>query len=358
MPRKTLHLLTETNDDRPIYVAGTFNEWTVAQENYRLHPSHLPNQYSIDLDLPEDPARVEYKYTRGGWEAVELGEYGENAFNHTRYIHEDWTVPDRVQNWANEGLHYRPELLPQIQLIEEDFDIPKTIRTRRVAALLPHDYHTSGKQYPVLYLQDGQNLFDDHAPYGSWGVDKQLASMAARGQGDLIVIAIDHAADKRVSEYTPSFTTRLGRGVGRDYVRFLACQLKPYVDKHFRTLSGPEHTGIGGSSMGGLVSIYAGLIYPEVYDRLMVFSPSLWVMPRMPFSILKLTKKFRGKIYLYGGEAESKTMVPNMRRFRKELLKQTGSDRVEFRVEIDPEGQHNEARWGREFPKAVEWLFF
>lgn len=358
MPRKTLQLITDTDDDRPIYVAGSFNNWTAGDENHRLVASDLPHQYEITLELSEGTEHIEYKYTRGGWEGVELGKYGENALNHGRYVSADWSVPDRVFSWANAGLHYRPENLPKIVVINEAFEIPELIRTRRVAALLPHDYYETDKRYPVLYLQDGQNLFDDDAPYGSWGVDKQLASMTARGMGDLIVVAIDHADAKRTSEFTPSFKTKLGHGDGRNYSRFLAKTLKPYIDGNFRTLPEPEHTGIGGSSMGGLISIYAGLIYPEVYDRLMVFSPSLWVMPKIPFHLMKLSHKFRGKVYLYGGAAESKNMVPNMMRLEEELKKQTGGEQVEFRTEIDPDGQHNEARWGKEFPKAVEWLFF
>jgi hypothetical protein len=90
----------------------------------------------------------------------------------------------------------------------------------------------------------------------------------------------------------------------------------------------------------------------------MVFSPSLWVTPDIPFGLMKLTTPFRGRIYLYGGEAESQTMVPNMERFRDQLLAQTGSDHLDIELAIDPLGQHNEARWGREFPRAVEWLFF
>ena len=358
MPRKKLKLITGTDDDRPIYVAGSFNDWRVAEEGYRLCPGKLPGQWEVTLEIPEDVIHVEYKYTRGGWETVELGEYGENTFNHGRYVAKRWTVPDRVHNWAGAGLTYRDELLPRIEVIHESFEIPQLIRTRRVAALLPHDYHETDKRYPVLYLQDGQNLFDDKAPFGSWGVDKQLASLAERGMGDLIVIAIDHANDQRASEFTPSFNTKLGKGDGRAYVRFLTRTLKPYVDKHFRTLPDAANTGLGGSSLGGLISIYAGMIYPEVYDRLLIFSPSMWVMPNIPFHLMKLTHKFRGKVYLYGGMAESKTMVPNMVRLREQLEKQTGSSLVEFRTEIDPNGQHNEARWGREFPKAVEWLFF
>lgn len=358
MPQRTLRIINDSNDDRPIYVAGTFNNWTTGEEAYRLQPSAIAGQYEITLDLADTPAKVEYKYNRGGWESVELGRYGESALNHTRFVEADWSVPDRVTNWASSGLHYREELLPKIVVLNEAFEIPELIRTRRVAALLPHDYYETDKHYPVLYLQDGQNLYEDFAAYGSWGVDKQLASMAGRGMGDFIVVAIDHADDKRISEFTPTFKNRLGRGEGRQYIRFLAETLKPYIDGKFRTRPEAEHTGIGGSSLGGLISIYAGIIYPQVYDRLLIFSPSLWVTPSIPFRVMKLTHKFRGRIYLYGGEAESETMVPNMLRFKEELQRQTQGADVKFRVEVDPMGQHNEARWGKEFPKAVEWLFF
>ncbi|MEM9260869.1 MAG: alpha/beta hydrolase-fold protein, partial [Bacteroidota bacterium] len=224
--------------------------------------------------------------------------------------------------------------------------------------LLPHDYYETDKRYPVLYLQDGQNLFDDQAPFGNWGVDKRLAVLSELGKGDIIIVSIDHADDQRVAEFTPSFRTRLGRGDGKKYVRFLADTLKPYIDDHFRTKPEPQYTGIGGSSMGGLISIYAGMMYPEVYDKLMIFSPSLWVTPNIPFQLVDLTNEFNGRIYLYGGAAESATMVPNLERFKDQLSQHQGATTVEFRLEVDPDGQHNEARWGEEFPKAIEWLFF
>lgn len=358
MPQRTLRLITESLDDRAIYVAGTFNNWTTGMESFRMHSTSHPHFFELTIDLPEGTEKVEYKYTKGGWEAVELGQWGSSTPNRVKMVDTDWSTPDQVHIWAMQGLHYREEFLPKIEVLNESFEIPELIRTRRVAALLPHDYYETDKRYPVLYLQDGQNLYDDYAPYGSWGVDKQLASMAARGKGDLIVVAIDHADAQRISEFTPNFKNKLGRGEGREYSKFLAKTLKPYIDSRFRTRPEAEHTGIGGSSLGGLISIYAGLIYPDVYDRLMIFSPSLWVTPRIPFRIMKLTHNFKGRIYLYGGEAESETMVPNMQRFRQELEQQTPDQQVEFRVEVDPHGQHNEARWGQEFPKAVEWLFF
>ncbi|MEM9527424.1 MAG: alpha/beta hydrolase-fold protein [Bacteroidota bacterium] len=358
MPEKTLRLLTDaTNDERPVYLAGSFNNWETGREDYRMEAGGAAGEYHYTFDFPDAAGYIEYKYTRGGWECVELGEHGESIDNRRRELSDAWDAPDRVPSWANAGLHYTEQFLPKIVVINESFEIPELIRTRRVAALLPHDYYETKKRYPVLYLQDGQNLFDENAPYGSWGVDKRVANMAGRGKGGIIIVAIDHAQDKRISEFTPSFKTTLGRGEGREYISFLANSLKPYIDEHFRTLPDAQNTGIGGSSLGGLISIYAGLMYPETYSKLMIFSPSLWVTPNIPFHLMKLSHRFDGRIYLYGGEAESATMVPNMRRFEEEFTRQVAGGKVVFRTEVDPEGQHNEARWGVEFPQAVEWLF-
>lgn len=356
--QKRLLLRTSTADTRPVYVAGTFNGWNAAHPDYQLQPTSRPGEYRIELHLPDDTSYVEYKYTRGGWESVELTYSGDNTINRGKTTNQVWRHIDRIERWAGDGLFYRQELLPRIEVISENFEIPQLIRTRRIAALLPHNYYETDKRYPVLYLQDGQNLFDDYAPYGSWGVDKRLAMLSEVGMGEIIIISIDHAESDRMGEFTPSFRTKLGRGDGKKYVRFLADTLKPYIDDHFRTLDGPQHTGIGGSSLGGLISIYAGMMYPEVYDKLMIFSPSLWVTPDIPFHLVELTNEFNGRIYLYGGAAESTTMVPNLERFQQQLSEQQGASTVEFRLEIDPLGQHNEARWGQEFPKAIEWLFF
>jgi len=357
MPRKNLKLITGTGDDRPIYVAGSFNDWRVAEETHRLEPGKLPGHWKIALDIPDEMVHVEYKYTRGGWEGVELGQHGENAHNHRRRTAKRWSLPDRVVEWASTGLQYKDKFLPRIEIINEAFEIPQLIRTRRVAALLPHDYYETDRRYPVLYLQDGQNLYDDYAPYGSWGVDKQLAAMSERGVGDIIIVAIDHANDQRVSEFTPSFRNKLGVGEGKKYCGFLAKTLKPYVDQNFRTLPESKHTGIGGSSLGGLVSVLAGIHFPDVYERLMIFSPAFWVAPELTEELVHLAQHFNGKVYLYGGEAESNTMVPNMMRFLNEIQRMSQKNLLEFRTEIDPHGQHNEARWGKEFPRAVEWLF-
>lgn len=250
--------------------------------------------------------------------------------------------------------------LPKIEVISDKVAPPPLGHHRRIAALLPYDYdERPDKRYPVLYLQDGQNLLEYRSPFGNWHVDHRLAEMAEAGKGDVIVVAIDHADKDRIREFSPPEVTRFGISVGRQYAHYMVDVLKPYVDAHFRTLPGRQHTGIGGSSMGGLISIYSGFIYPEVFGKMMIFSPSLWLTPKIFFQAINFFNPFHTKIYLYAGGNEGANMVPNVQRL-KAALQRKGLDgsKIEFNLALDPKGEHNEQRWGSEFPKAVEWLFF
>lgn len=353
----TLELSTVLNDDRPVYVVGNFNAWRECDERYemeKVEAGHYRFTFPEDMTLPKP---LLYKYTRGEWADEELDLFGNIRPNRV-LVHQKGLIEDRVPRWRSSGLEYHPKYLPQIRIISEEFEIPQLVKTRRIAALLPYNYDKTDKRYPVLYLQDGQNLFDDYAPFGSWGVDKKLAILQEKGMGDVIVISIDHAESDRIEEFTPSMKTKLGVGEGKKYVEFLRDTLKPFVDANFRTLSDRKHTGIGGSSMGGLISIYAGLISPEIYDKLMIFSPALWVINKIPFSRFNYRNPHGARVYLYAGGNESEQMIPNVQRFKDSYLSYSGKSDVDFELAIDVHGIHNEARWGQEFPKAIEWLFF
>jgi predicted alpha/beta superfamily hydrolase len=209
-----------------------------------------------------------------------------------------------------------------------------------------------------MYLQDAQNLFNEQSAYGNWEIDKKLAVMAEYNIGKVIVIAVEHADKERVLEYNVGNTV-LGQGQGKQYIRFLADTLKPFVDQHFRTKPERAHTGIGGSSMGGLVSIFSGLMYPEVFGKLMIFSPSLWVVPKIKLSFLDLYDPQDFRVYLYAGGSESATMVDHVKKFRKRLLeKESYANKMKVRLSINEHGKHTETFWSDEFPKAIEWLFF
>lgn len=251
------------------------------------------------------------------------------------------------------------DFAPIIKIIEEEYEIPQLQRKRRIAALLPHNYEQSKKAYPVLYLQDGQNLFDEHAPFGSWAIDQALKSLAAAGMEDIIVVTIDHGGEERISEYSPYYHPRLGKGNGQAYLSFLKFTLKPYVDRTFRVLPDRANTGIGGSSLGGLISLYAGFREPAIFGKMMIFSPSLWVSPKIFYHAQQFHPTEDTWLYLYAGGRESRYHLPNVVRMRAALTQRGYSTNLlKFKLNINQEGTHSEFFWREEFPKALEWLYF
>lgn len=248
---------------------------------------------------------------------------------------------------------------PIIEVIEEAYEIPHLNATRKISALLPHNYYETEKRYPVLYLQDGQNLFNPLAPYGDWAIDKSMAKLAEKGMGELIIIAIDHGENERVNEYLPYYHPRFGKGKGKFYIQFMIEKLIPYINKNYRTLTDFKNTGIGGSSMGGLISLHAGLSNPGVFGRMMIFSPSLWISQ----AIFNHTKSFQplehSKIYLYAGGKESDQHLPNARKLNSIIKKKmVDGHSIDLHFSVNLDGSHNELHWREEFPKAVQWLYF
>jgi len=251
------------------------------------------------------------------------------------------------------------EYEPIIEVLEEAYEIPQLNATRKISALLPYNYHQTDKRYPVLYLQDGQNLFNPLAPYGDWAIDKSMAKLAEEGLSDIIIIAIDHGEEERINEYLPYYHPRFGQGKGNFYIQFMVEKLIPYVNAHFRTLTNFENTGIGGSSMGGLISLHAGLSNPGIFGKMMIFSPSLWISK----TVFNNTKSFKplqeSKIYLYAGGKESIAHLPNAQRLGAIIQeKMVKGHHIDFHFSINEMGNHAEVHWREEFPKAVKWLFF
>lgn len=348
-------LTTPVEDERPVYISGSFNQWLPDKEEFRLKKVE-DGKYMLKVpDTVRLPDTFEYKYTKGGWNQVELDEFGMPTPNRIAKVRMG-LFQDFVPHWRLDGQNLPEKMMPEIRLISNAFEMPQFDRKRAVYILLPHNYEKSTKSYPVIYLQDAQNLFGGGSEFGNWGIDKQLAVLASRGSGDVIVVAVAHGGEQRYQEYSPYSNPKLGKGQGRKYAQFLARTLKPYIDKNFRTLPEREHTGIGGSSLGGLISIYAGLMFPENFGKLMVFSPSLWVSPNIYFDAIDFLSHLPTRIYVYAGGGEGSAMIPNVEKL-KHTLERQGVKKTEIYLSLDPEGGHNEDQWGKEFPKAVEWLF-
>lgn len=351
-------LKTQENDDRPIYITGNFNSWNPKDVKFRLWKKEA-NLSTIEINDSLLPDIIEYKFTKGGWENVELDEYANITPN--RRIEKSKSITnDTVNKWRYNWGPFKKEFYPIAEIISEKFYIPQLDRYRKVWALLPHDYYTSDKSYPVLYLQDAQNLFNEGSTYGNWEIDKKLSILAEYGRGDLIVIAIEHGSEDRIKEYIFDNDSVANGSEGKKYIRFITDTLKPYVDANYRTKKDRDNTGIGGSSLGGLISIYSGFLYPEVYSKLLIFSPSLWVEPNNNFPMMNFRVPFKTKIYLYGGEKEGSKMVNRINVFEQYLKRWEKKNLFdfEFKTNINPDGEHKEFYWSQEFPRAVEWLFY
>lgn len=356
-PQLNILLTTDEDDIRPVYISGNFNNWYTQDPRFqmeRIENGLYHFRFPDDFAYPEE---LLYKFTKGDWSEVEIDRYGNRTENRSCRQHRG-IRREHVDKWRKNWLPFRNHFLPKVELISDQFEMPQLGKKRRVWALLPHDYETSTETYPVMYLHDAQNLFNEQAKYGNWEIDKKLAVMSEYKIGKIIVVAVEHAEQDRIKEYNVGKTV-LGAGDGKKYIRFITETLKPYIDKRYRTKPEQEYTGIGGSSMGGLVSIFAGIMYPEVYGKLMIFSPSLWVVPKINFSELDFFEPHDMKIYLYAGGDESATMVRHVKRFQKNMTENKELEKhIRIKLSINMFGKHNETFWSDEFPKAIEWLFF
>jgi predicted alpha/beta superfamily hydrolase len=176
--------------------------------------------------------------------------------------------------------------------------------------------------------------------------------MIKNGKPPCIVVAIEAGA-KRINEYNPYNTEKYGEGEGDRYVDFLVKTLKPFIDKHYRTLKTSDHTLIAGSSLGGLISYYALLVHPEVFGKAGVFSPSFWIAPQINNLTDSVADKINGKIFFYIGQAEGDTYVDDMKEIADRIGKK--SDAIIYAV-IDPDGHHNEKAWRKWFAEFYCWM--
>ncbi|AMM53017.1 hypothetical protein TH61_16500 [Rufibacter sp. DG15C] len=264
-----------------------------------------------------------------------------------------------IESWSD--FHASPDKVhtasANVKVLSHEFWMPQLNRSRRVWIYLPPDYATSGKKYPVLYMHDGQNLFDAFYGFsGEWGIDESMDKLFMEKGLSAIIVAPDNGGDQRMNEYTAWKNDKYGGGQGEAYVDFLAQTLKPYIDAHYRTKPEKKYTGVAGSSMGGLISLYAVMKHPQVFGKAGVFSPAFWVSPEMYDYVSKNKVPKDVKIVLLAGEKEGKDMVPDMARMR-DLLLQKGLKKKNLQYEVHADGEHKESFWQREFPDAFTWLF-
>ncbi len=228
--------------------------------------------------------------------------------------------------------------------------------SRDLLVALPPTYATSERRYPVVYMQDGQNLFDPATSFaGDWHLGRTMADLAAHGV-EAIVVGVPNAGRRRIHEYSPFRDSRHGGGGGDTYLRFLADTVKPLIDRSFRTHPGREATAIAGSSMGGLISLYALYRFPSVFGAAGVMSPSLWFARRAMLGYVQRSATIPGRIYLDVGLQEEPTAVADARVLRDILVTAGREPGRDLEYLEDEDGRHAEEAWGRRFARALPFL--
>ncbi len=268
-------------------------------------------------------------------------------------------------------------------LVAPKITSPQLNNDRHLLVYLPPSYDQTDRRYPVLYMQDGQNLFDHATSYaGEWGVDETMEQLSREEQLEAIVVGIPNQGKERVDEYSPYHDAYLGGGRGNAYLDFIAHTVKPLIDGSFRTLPGRQQTGLMGSSMGGLISLYGFFRHPDLFGFAGVMSPSLWFARGAIFGTVETAAYHPGKLYLDAGTRElgthtshashssnghqdgrhrhgafrSRRYYASVRRLKRILVRK-GYRPVHDLLHIEEKwANHSEAAWGRRLPLALRFF--
>ena len=241
---------------------------------------------------------------------------------------------------------------------------------RMLRIWLPPGYEApenKARQYSVLYLNDGQNLFDRSTAFGGveWQVDETADRLIRQSViPPLIIVGIDNAQSDRIKEFLPyrSFHPPVLRPRGKRYPEFLMNEVMRFVQERYRIARGPENTGLGGSSLGALISLYTVIERPGVFGRLLLESPSLFVSHRRILKHSRRCRQWPEKVFLAigtqeaGREDKDQQVVEDVRELER-ILRSAGLNDRRLRVKIDEGASHNEGEWAKRFPEALSFLF-
>lgn len=254
--------------------------------------------------------------------------------------------------------------------VAQDVVSPQLHNERDIIVYLPPSYEVSQKRYPVLYMHDGQNLFDHATSFaGEWCVDEAMEMLAYEENLEAIVVGIPNMGVHRLDEYSPFVDPTLGGGDGNHYVAFIANTLKPLIDRDFRTLPQRRATGVMGSSMGGLISLYAFFRREDVFGFAGVMSPSFWFARGAIYSYVESASYLPGRIYLDAGtremggsrtrpseRARSRRYYASVRRMKRILIRK-GYRPIRDLMHVEEKwANHNEAAWARRLPDAIRFF--
>lgn len=337
-----------------IYVAGDFNQWNPGKAEDIL-VRNSSGAYTGSVTFPQTGTYA-YKFTRGNWASVESAASGLDIANRSLQVSQNnQQVSVAIAGWKDyAGTHTAND---RVFVLQSRFRLPNLNRTRRLWVYLPAGYETSNIRYPVVYMHDGQNLFTRFtAPFGEWEVDERMSQIIQNAGRQAIVIGVDHGGSDRIAELTPHRNAQYGGGRGDLYARDVLFAVKPFVDSVLKTNPSRINTAVWGSSLGGLISTYMGLKYPELVGRVGAFSPSYWFSDSIYTLAQQMPLQHEVRWYIMGSQIESSTMVSNMQRMSAAITNR--GERTEMvNLVSRADGAHSEWFWAREFTAAYNWLW-
>ncbi len=349
-----------------LYITGNFNRWNPAEESMILQKQD-DGSYGIRVLLKDVPSdRLEFKFTRGDWHTSECTAEGRLVGPRLATLDRDTTIVCQIEGWRDD--FPASTASDNVHLLDSAFYIPQLARHRKIWIYLPEDYETSGKRYPVLYMHDGQHLFDEATSQGrigpiEWGVDEVVDSATDK----CIIVAINHQTDykDRLPEYYFRTNIDYPEVEGPQYMDFIVKTLKPYIDSHYRTRPDKAHTGLAGSSMGGLITFYGGLNHPDIFGALGVFSPSIWLdygnIENELTSLTNIANIHTQRYYFYAGMSENRlkpdsTFVHMSDDVQRAIgLLRTAAD-PEIKLSVREDGRHGALYWREAFPAFYQWF--
>jgi len=354
-----LHEIPEnTPPDSKIYAVGNFNNWQPGDEKY-VFQKNKTGIYTIKIQ--SHLSQIEFKFVRNNsWLTVEGDAEGLDIANRKCDV-KDTVVYLKIHTWRDiDGKQIVPEKSsqPNVFIVDSNFFMPQLKRYRRIWIYLPPDYESTEKKFPVLYMHDGQNLFDNAtANSGEWQVDETLNALHEEGLEVPIVIGIDNGGTMRINEYSPFTHIDYGGGEGKAYIEFIVLTLKPFIDSIYRTKPERELTSVWGSSLGALISTYAAVQFQEVFSKVGSFSPAYWFSDSIYTYLDTKIIKQQFKIYmLAGGKEGSMVSVIDDAFNMRDALMEKGLKSENIKIEVDPNGEHNELFWRNYFKNAFLWL--
>jgi len=245
-----------------------------------------------------------------------------------------------------------------VSIIGKEFVIQNlNIISHKIWVYLPPNYETSSQKYPVIYMHDAQNLFDASTSYvGEWEVDESLNNLFNKTNKGFIIVGIENGGRERINEYTPWENEKYGGGKGAVYIDFIVNTLKPYIDDNYRTKPQQKFTGLIGSSLGGLISYYGGLKFPDIFGKIGALSTSFWFSDEVNDFTKEHGNLKNSKLFMLVGKKEGEDVVEDSEN-TMQLLLDTGFKSKNILLKINSKGEHNEAFWRSEFSEIVQWLY-